>query len=103
MNRREYTEDGKSMIDCEFASGERYIGGYENGNWNGQGTYIYADGDRYVGEFKDNKKYGHGTFIWADGAKYIGEFKDDNRWNGVFYRPDGTVKGTYSNGEWIAK
>jgi len=126
VKKREYTEDGKSMIDCEFASGERYIGAYENGAWNGHGTYTYPDGGKYIGEFKDgvshghgiyfyasgNKyigeykddlKHGHGTYIWADGSKYIGEWKDDIEWNGVNYNADGTVGGTYSNGEWIAK
>jgi len=29
--------------------------------------------------------------------------KDDTPWNGTEYNADGTVSGTYSNGEWIAK
>jgi len=149
VKKREYTEDGKSMIDCEFATGDRYVGGYANGKWNGQGTYIhasgakyigeykdgvkhghgayfYASGSKYIGEFKDGVEHGHGTYIFADGEKYIGEwkdglshghgtyikangekyvgeYKDDNRWNGTIYNVDGTVKGTYSNGEWIPK
>jgi hypothetical protein len=149
VKEREYTEDGKSMIDCEFADGDRYIGGYENGNWNGHGTYIHADGNKYIGEFKDGLQHGNGTYIFADGSKYIGEFKDDLynghgtyikangekyigefkddlyhgygtyiyadgskyigeykddlQWNGVYYNSDETVRGTYSNGEWIAK
>ena len=126
VNRRDYIEDGKNMIDCEFADGERYVGGFENGAWNGQGTYFYASGAKYIGEYKDGLSHGHGTYIHASGEKYIGEFKDElkhgygtnmyvggdkyigeykdgNKWNGTSYTADGTVRGTHSNGEWIAK
>ena len=45
------------------------------------GTYTYADGDKYVGAFKDGNFNGQGTFTFADGEKYVGEFKDD-KYNG---------------------
>ena len=123
---REYTEDGKNMIDCEFSDGERYVGGYEKGLWNGQGAYAYANGDKYVGEWKDadyhghgtyfhgsgekyvgewkeNLKHGQGTYTWANGSKYVGAYKDNDEWTGITYNADGTVKGTFSNGKWIPK
>ena len=86
-----------------YAHGDKYIGEYKDGLQHGHGTYIYATGDKYIGEWKDDLEHGHGTYIWANGAKYIGEYKDNIEWNGVYYNADGTVRGTYSNGEWIAK
>ena len=66
-------------------------------------TINYDGGDKYVGEVSNGVPHGHGTYIWADGDKYIGEWKDDIEWNGTAYNADGTVGGTYSNGEWIRK
>ena len=103
VKRRQYTEDGKSMLDCEFADGERYLGSFKDGLYHGHGTYIWNDGSKYIGEFKDGLTHGHGTYIYASGEKYIGEFKDAIYWNGVYYNTDGTVKGTYWYGEWIRK
>ena len=66
-------------------------------------TINYSDESKYVGEVSNGVPHGYGTYIYASGSKYIGEFKDGNPWNGITYHPDGTVKGTYSNGEWIRK
>ena len=86
-----------------FASGDKYVGEWKNFLYHGHGTSIYADGSKYIGEYKDGVHHGQGTYTWANGAKFVGEYKDNNRWNGVSYNADGTVRGTYSNGEWIAK
>ena len=71
---------------------------------------LYADevtiefgGGTYIGEVSNGVPNGQGTFTWSDGSKYVGEFKDGTEWNGTSYNADGTVKGTFSNGEWIAK
>ena len=87
----------------KYVGGSKYIGEFKNGLKHGHGTYIWADGSKYIGEWKDGLSHGHGTYINANGAKYIGEWKNDIEWNGTSYNADGTVKGTYSNGEWIAK
>ena len=34
---------------------------------NGYGTYTWANGDKYVGEFKDGNYNGQGTLTYADG------------------------------------
>lgn len=70
-----------------YASGDRYIGEWKNGAFNGQGTYYFqADnerkGDKYVGEFKDGKRDGQGSYyVLANnkfkGTKYIGGFKEN--------------------------
>ena len=72
--------------DSEWA-GDEYVGAWQNGKRNGQGTLTWADGDRYVGEYKDNKKNGLGTYTWGKdsewaGEEYVGEWKDDKR-NGL--------------------
>ena len=97
------------LVPCAYGEtinydgGDKYVGEVSNGVPHGQGTYTFASGDKYVGEISNDRPHGHGTLIYADGAKYIGEYKDDIRWNGTSYNADGTVRGTYSNGEWISK
>ena len=86
-----------------FSNGEKYIGEFKNQLKHGYGTYTFANGEKYIGEWKDDLFNGQGTHIWTSGEKYIGEYKDGNQWNGVFYNADGTVRGTFSNGEWIPK
>jgi hypothetical protein len=49
------------------AIGNKYVGEYQDGKFNGQGTLFSALG-KYVGEFKDGKRDGQGTHYWADGT-----------------------------------
>jgi len=64
-----------------FADGSKYLGEFKDGKYNGQGLLTTADGFKLVGEFKDNKPNGQGTFTLADGSKYVGELKD-GKFNG---------------------
>lgn len=74
-----------------FKSGDKYVGQYKNGAWNGKGTYTWPNGDKYVGEFKNNASWGKGTYYYADGSKYIGDFVNDKReGEGTMTFPDGT-------------
>ena len=57
--------------------GEKYIGEFKNGQFNGYGTYTWTNGDKYSGEFKDNLRKGQGVIIWASGAKYSGEWVNE--------------------------
>ena len=80
-----------------FANGHKYVGKFEDGNFNGQGTLTSANGDKYVGEFEDGNFNGQGTLTYADGTKYVGEWRNDK------YHGQGTY--TYANsskyvGEW---
>jgi len=91
-------KDGKYNGQGTWEDGlVKYVGEWKDGEYNGQGTMTYRDGRKYVGEFKDDKINGQGTETFADGRKYVGEWKDDKE-NG-----DGT--GTYADrqnyvGEW---
>jgi len=62
--------------------GDKYVGEFKNGTFNGQGTYYFLannqfKGDMYIGEFKDHKKSGIGSYKWKSGDEYFGEFKND--------------------------
>jgi hypothetical protein len=85
-----------------FASGAKYVGEWKDDERNGQGTYTFPDGEKYVGEFRDGLRDGQGTMTFADGAKYVGEWQD-GEWNGVgtLVSPNGTVihGGLRLNGE----
>ena len=76
-----------------------YVGEFKDGEWNGQGTYIWFDGTKYVGEWKDGKQNGQGTKTWSDGTKYVGEWKDDKLWNGTRYNKDGNIEVKFVNGK----
>ena len=62
-----------------FADGDKYVGEFKDGKYNGQGAYTFASGSKYVGEFKDDKQNGQGAYTFASGSKYVGEWKDDKR------------------------
>ena len=71
------------------ADGDKYVGGFKDNKYHGQGTYTYKDGGKYVGEYKDGLEI-QGTYTYKDGAIHVGEFKD-----GV---PNGQGTHTYSSG-----
>jgi hypothetical protein len=60
-----------------YANGDKYVGEWNDGKQNGQGTYYFIGdnqfkGDKYVGEFKDGKYDGQGTFAYAkSGNKHV--------------------------------
>ena len=58
------------------------------------------DGTKYVGEWQDGKYNGQGTLTYPDGQKYVGEFKDflpDGK--GVLFKVNGEIQsGIWSNG-----
>jgi len=89
-----------------YANGDKYVGEFKDGKPNGQGTDTFVNGDKYVGEYKDDKKNGQGTFTWADGHKYEGTFKDDNlNGPGILYAANGSIikLGIFENGVLMKK
>lgn len=50
------------------------MGEWKNGNFNGQGTLLYASGDMYEGQWKDDAMRGHGKYTYADGRVLEGEW-----------------------------
>ena len=90
-------------------NGQKYVGEFKDGKFNGHGTATFASGDKYVGEFEDGNFHGQGVHTfgakseWA-GDKYVGGFKYDKRHGyGVYTKADGRVirKGTWVYGEFL--
>lgn len=44
-----------------------YVGEFQNGTYNGQGTFTFSDGSKYAGEFKNGKLNGRGISSGANG------------------------------------
>ena len=88
-----------------WSDGDKYIGEWKNQKKTGQGKYLWANGDEYSGDFLDNEFHGQGTFIWTNGNRYIGELKNDNRTGqGTYIWKDGAkYTGDFLNGERTGK
>ena len=89
--------DTKRWSNCTgtytFTDGDKYVGEWKDGKYNGQGTYTYATGEKYVGEYKDDKVNGQGTYTFTSGNKYVGEFKDTKKHGqGIYYSVNGSIK-----------
>jgi hypothetical protein len=69
--------------------GHSYTGNFENGNFNGEGTYTFPDGSTNVGQFKD------GVFIPPSPAMVDYDYKGESL-NGI---PHGVGKMTMNNGD----
>ena len=82
-----------------------YIGEFNNGARNGQGTFVWSDGEKYIGEWKNEKKTGQGKYLWANGDEYSGEWKNNNRTGfGTFIWKDGAkYSGDFLDGEQTGK
>ena len=83
------------------ARGEKYIGEYKDGKHHGRGTYTFVAGDKYAGEYRDGNLNGQGTYTFANGSKYIGEHKD-GKFNGhgtYYHNTPGENKGDVYVGE----
>ncbi len=70
-----------------FGNGDKYVGEYQNNQFNGQGTIILANGGKYVGEWKDDRSNGQGTFTYADGRVEEGIWE-----NGILVRESARSK-----------
>ena len=62
------------------ASG-RYVGDFEDGLFEGNGTYVGSDGMRYDGEWKGGNFDGQGKLSFPSGVRYEGHFRA-NTFNG---------------------
>ena len=63
--------------DIHFNLG--FQGGFVNGNFEGPGSLMYLVGDyqaRYIGKWNNGKMNGNGTYYYIDGRIYKGEWRD---------------------------
>ena len=61
------------------SDGVKYVGGWKDGKYNGQGDLTYVDNVKYVGEFRDGKSNGKGATTYVTGSNYVGYFRDGER------------------------
>ena len=81
--------------------GNKYVGEWKGGDFDGQGNRTLANGGKYVGGFKDGKLPGTGAIIFPNGDTYVGQFRFDYIFGqGTYkYGLDGGVKlGITANG-----
>ena len=104
FQNNEYNGQGKYYhLANDEQKGYIHFGEYKDGNRHGQGLEKFPDGSKYVGEFKDNKSHGQGTFSFVGGDKYVGEFKDGQRTGeGTYTYAGGKVKeGIWKNDKFM--
>lgn len=58
-----------------YENGDKYVGGFIKGMFNGKGIYVYANGNKYEGEFVNGKFTDEGTFTCSNGEKYKGSLE----------------------------
>ncbi len=73
-----YTRNGKQEGRGTWRAGSKqeYVGEWENGFYEGHGTFL-DEGIRYTGDWKKGVKNGFGTYDLGNGIIIIGAFKDD--------------------------
>jgi len=91
--KREYIIFGDYIIEgfgsLTIPHGEKYVGEFKSGEYNGRGTVTIPNGSKYEGEWKDGKFNGHGTFIFSNGGSFVGLWKDSAPWNISGYNEKG--------------
>jgi hypothetical protein len=76
--------------------GAKYVGEFQNGAPEGQGTLTYANGDIWIGEMKGGDAHGYGTYTHRNGDKYIGEMKRSEGSWGPSVPADGEATMTFA-------
>ena len=69
-----YFSSGISGFLEKRFKGFKYIGSFQDGNFNGFGKYIYDNGNFYIGEFSNDERHGYGMFQWSSGDRRIGKW-----------------------------
>jgi hypothetical protein len=67
--------EGKSVT---IGPDYKFIGNFNNGQFNGSGVFSWKIGDRYFGNFVNGNREGFGIYYWPDGTIYMGEWKNSN-------------------------
>lgn len=58
-----------------YENGDKYVGDFVQGTFNGKGIYTYANGNKYEGAFVNGKFAGEGTFTCSNGKKHQGSLE----------------------------
>jgi hypothetical protein len=71
---------GPGKMEFKASNGQvaSYEGEFVDGNFSGNGTYIFLNGDVYKGQFSESKMQGKGKYTFKEqGDVYEGDFKND--------------------------
>jgi len=80
---------------ASYPSGNKYLGEWKDGRYNGRGSLTYTGGNKYLGEFKDGRFSGLGTLFASNGSVINrGSWTD-----GDFVGPSAVQQATVSNME----
>ncbi len=78
-------------------NGEKYVGGFQNGEMHGTGTYAWPNGHKYEGEWRNGRQNGLGTYVFPSGKTKYGQWQ-----NGAIVKemtkPSGNSGTTVSSG-----
>ena len=70
------TLDGGALVyDGTFENGDQYTGDFNNGAFNGKGTFQSKDGWKYEGDFVNGQAEGQGKLTTEQEVVYEGTFK----------------------------
>ena len=92
-------ENGKGVF--AYADGSRYEGKFLKGKLHGFGSLFSASGDKFVGSFENNFQNGSGTMFHADGTKSVGQWLE-GEFHGDTFREmgiEGCQQGDCENGQ----
>ena len=93
--KREYIIFGDYIIEgsgsLTFPHGEKYVGEFKEGKYNGLGTETIPNGSKYEGEWKDGEFNGQGKYTFSNGESFVGSWKDNAPWNTSGYNEKGEL------------
>jgi TonB family protein len=98
-----FESNGSVINQGIWASGSFLSSAFQDPSYIGQGTYS-RNGNKYVGTWRDGKYNGQGTFTFFSGSKYVGEFKDNQfSGQGTLFSPSElvVVTGVWANGKFV--
>ena len=94
--KREYIIFGDYILEgmgsLIVPKGERYVGEFKEGKYNGKGTEFFPNGSKYEGNWKYGNFNGQGTYTFSNGKSFFGVWKDSAPWN---------ISGYNENGEFV--
>jgi len=88
--------NGTTLLpDIKWEKGRKYIGEFQNGKPNGEGTAIWLsdpDGNKYEGKWKNGKRHGKGTQMY-NGFRLVSTWVNDvNKGKGILFFPESDQK-----------
>lgn len=98
-----FESNGSVINQGNWADGSFLSSTFQDPSYNGQGVYT-DKGNKYVGAWRYGKYNGQGTFTFFSGSKYVGEFKDNQfSGQGTLYASNGlvVVTGIWANGKFV--